>query len=111
MRLSVLIRVLVCLATLAAPAAASAEATVRIAALSAPGAVVSFAALLHAQSDPAEKDKGCRQGARTKAFGWKLVDYGFATAKYVVGLFLIPVGLLLVCVGIVVEVVEAATCG
>lgn len=55
-------------------------------------------------------EKSCRQGVRTKTFGWMLVDYGLQTAKYVVGLFLIPVGLLLVCVGAVVEVVEAVAC-
>lgn len=70
-------------------------------------AAASVAAPLHAQ----EKEEGCNQGKRTKAFGWMLVDYGISTMKYVIGLFLIPVGLLLVCVGVIVEVAEAATCG
>lgn len=65
----------------------------------------------HRATDEAPEEKSCRQGARTKAFGWTLVDYGLATAKYVVGLFLIPIGLLLVVVGSVVQVVEAVTCG
>lgn len=61
-----------------------------------------------AEDQPAEKS--CKQGKRTKAFGWTLVDYGLSTAKYLVGLFLIPIGLLLVVVGAVVQVVEAVAC-
>ncbi|MFD1330982.1 hypothetical protein ACFQ4O_03125 [Methylopila musalis] len=94
-----LIRSLVCLLCLTAAAPAFA----------APRPAFSLAA--PAVADDNDRDKSCRQGARTKAFGWLLVDYGLATAKYVIGLFLIPVGLLLVCVGVVVEIVEAVACG
>ncbi|MFD1704158.1 hypothetical protein ACFSCV_14225 [Methylopila henanensis] len=87
---------LICL-IVAAPHAAAARAPV-------------VQAISAAESDKPKEDKSCRQGARTKAFGWMLVDYGVATLKYVVGLFLIPVGLLLVCIGVVVEVVEAVAC-
>lgn len=93
-----LLRSLACLLCLAAAAPSFA----------APRAPVAVMSPLAKDDDT---DRSCRQGARTKAFGWMLVDYGLATAKYVIGLFLIPVGLLLVCVGVVVEIVEAVACG
>lgn len=94
------LRVLICALTLSAHAVPSAA-----------GPLPRGPAAAWAAAETAPEEKSCRQGERTKAFGWLLVDYGFATAKYVVGLFLIPIGLLLVCVGVVVEVVEALACG
>ena len=95
---NVLARLLLCLLCLAAPLRGPAHA----------GGTAAVVAVHLAEE---KKDDGCRQGERTKAFGWMLVSYGIDTLKYVVGLFLIPIGLMLVCVGAVIAVAEAAVCG
>ncbi|GLK56704.1 hypothetical protein JOD31_002737 [Methylopila capsulata] len=99
-RCTTLFRLLLCLSCLAAPLRAPAHA-----------GVAAAPALVSLMAAEEKKDDGCRQGERTKAFGWMLVSYGIDTLKYVVGLFLIPIGLLLVCIGAVIALAEAATCG
>lgn len=98
-RCATLFRLLLCLLCLVAPLRAPAHAA---------AAAPALVSLMAAEE---KKDDGCRQGERTKAFGWMLVNYGIDTLKYVVGLFLIPIGLLLVCIGAVIALAEAAACG
>jgi len=57
-----------------------------------------------------KKDDGCGQGKATKNFGWKVVAFGVATLKYLIGLLIIPIGLFLVCIGVILEAVEAVAC-
>ena len=109
-----LVRVVACLTLLAQPAGA-------VSARPEPGLDLSWgvvrlsdiraARLVRVADEPDKDDDRCKQGARTTAFGWLLVDYGLATAKYLVGLLLIPVGLAVVAIGWVLEVVDAVACG
>ena len=57
-----------------------------------------------------KKDDSCGQGKATKNFGWKVVAFGVATLKYLIGLLIIPIGLFLVCIGVILEAVEAVAC-
>ena len=94
--------VLVCLAALSNPAAAS-RSTFAYAPVA-----------LMAQVPPApaaEKDEqSCKSGANTRQFGWKVVKFGVSTLKFLIGLLIIPVGLFLVCIGAVLEAVEWVAC-
>ena len=94
------LRVFACLILLAGPGPATARPPVSIV------ATVSIAAAPLAQ----EKDESCGRGKATKEFGWKVVDFGVSTLKYLIGLFIIPVGFFLVIVGALLQMVEAVAC-
>jgi hypothetical protein len=64
-------------------------------------------AWLHAQD---KEEPSCGQGKATKEFGWKVVDFGISTLKYLIGLFIVPVGLFLVVIGALLELVETLAC-
>jgi hypothetical protein len=57
-----------------------------------------------------EKEESCGRGKATKEFGWKVVDFGVSTLKYLIGLFIIPVGFFLVVVGAMLQLVESVAC-
>lgn len=57
-----------------------------------------------------EEEESCGRGKATKEFGWKVVDFGVSTLKYLIGLFIIPVGFFLVIVGALLQMVEAVAC-
>ncbi|PZQ19089.1 MAG: hypothetical protein DI565_01490 [Ancylobacter novellus] len=57
-----------------------------------------------------EKDESCGRGKATTAFGWRVVEFGVTTLKYLIGLFIIPIGLFLVVVGWLLQMVEAVAC-
>ncbi|EHL96221.1 hypothetical protein HMPREF9946_04935 [Acetobacteraceae bacterium AT-5844] len=64
-----------------------------------------------AREQPASPgEKSCRQGRDTVTFGWRLIDYGVSTLKYVFGLFLIMLGGLLVVIGWMVSLLELVWC-
>jgi hypothetical protein len=94
-----LLACLLCLAVAAPPklAVASPIAT----ALTAPS---------HAAAAEEKDERQCRRGKDTKKFGWKVVDFGVYTLRFLIGLLIIPIGLFLVCVGVILEVVEAVAC-
>ena len=98
-RLTALLRAVVCALQLMAPQAAHGPAFARA------GAIAALAAPV-AQ----EKDESCGRGKATREFGWKVVRFGIDTLKYLIGLFIIPIGLFLVVIGALLEVVEAVVC-
>lgn len=59
---------------------------------------------------PSAQEESCGRGKATKEFGWRVVDFGVSTLKYLIGLFIIPIGLFLVVVGWLLQVVEAVAC-
>lgn len=94
------LRVFACLILLAVPGPVTARTA------TAYGASVAILAAPLAQ----EKDESCGRGKATKEFGWKVVDFGVSTLKYLIGLFIIPVGFFLVIVGALLQMVEAVAC-
>lgn len=92
------LRVFACLLCLAAPGpvAATTPALAHLAVAAAPMTQ--------------EKEESCGRGKATKEFGWKVVDLGVSTLKYLIGLFIIPVGFFLVVVGALLQMVEAVAC-
>lgn len=56
------------------------------------------------------QEESCGRGKATKEFGWRVVDFGVSTLKYLIGLFIIPIGLFLVLVGWLLQIVEAVAC-
>lgn len=96
------LRAFACLLCLAAPAPFGASAHV----LAGPAAAISAPALPATQ----DKEESCGRGKATKEFGWKVVDFGVSTLKYLIGLFIIPVGFFLVVVGALLQMVESVAC-
>jgi|GEM_PF-4993814 len=97
---ALLIRALLCLLCLTGGTRVSGAA----------GYAVSMSAPAVPALDAEKKDDGCGQGKATKNFGWKVVAFGVATLKYLIGLLIIPIGLFLVCIGVILEAVEAVAC-
>lgn len=102
-RLIATLRVLACFIFLAQPNLAAPHAA------TAPG--FTLADVQAPRPMAADKDEdACGRGKATKRFGWKVVDFGVATLKYLVGLLIIPIGFFLVCVGAVLQAVELIAC-
>jgi hypothetical protein len=110
MNLPRLLRLVCCLIVLApGPSALAAPAVAVSVPHTDPVFVIGARGPMAADEEPKE-DGRCKQGRRTAAFGWRLVDYGMATAKYLVGLLLIPIGLIVVVMGWIQGLVEAVAC-
>lgn len=96
------IHALLCLLLLAVPGPLGAAQPAFSQALSSPAAPPAPASQ--------DKDESCGRGKATKEFGWRVVDFGVSTLKYLIGLFIIPIGLFLVVVGWLLQIVEAVAC-